>query len=350
MRIRNSIKFTIVLVCLVFSTYPVVGQVQVENDDLAQSATWKPATRTEIQTGFTAWLEETNATDEVRKNVSEFIAMDVPQEGTVALIDQVVDGIVIARPDVNQIREDLRGQRDSTRPPDFSSLMENSDEKQFMRDHVRLFYARWLTQNEFYDEASQQFAKLKIENVLDPATLLFYRGLIEHQLLKKDACVETIEKLLENSGKLPKRYEVLSKLMLADIKPLESDSLDEISRMMNDIRRRTGLNRSGRLVIDQEETVIKKLDKLIEQLEAQAAAQQQGGGNTAPSSPMNDSMKAAGKGSGEVKSKRQNDGGDWGDLPPADRAAALAEMAKDMPPHYRAVIEEYFRQLAKEDQ
>ena len=35
-------------------------------------------------------------------------------------------------------------------------------------------------------------------------------------------------------------------------------------------------------------------------------------------------------------------------LPPEKRAAALAEMARDLPPHYREVIEEYFRQLARE--
>ena len=137
--------------------------------------------------------------------------------------------------------------------------------------------------------------------------------------------------------------------MLADISPLKTDSLDEISRMMNDIRRRTDLSRSGKIVLEQEEQVIKKLDKLIEELEAQQSAQQ-AASNTAPSSPMEDSFRAGGQGSGQVTSKRQNDGGDWGDLPPADRAAALAEMAKDMPPHYRAVIEEYFKQLAKQEE
>jgi hypothetical protein len=136
--------------------------------------------------------------------------------------------------------------------------------------------------------------------------------------------------------------------MLADIEPLEPDSLDEISRIMDDIRRRTSLYRSGKLVLGQEEQVIKKLDKLIEKLESQQQSQP-ASGKTVPSAPMQDSMKAPGKGSGQVTSKQTKDGGRWGDLPPAERAAALAEMAKDMPPHYREVIEEYFRRLAKED-
>lgn len=54
----------------------------------------------------------------------------------------------------------------------------------------------------------------------------------------------------------------------------------------------------------------------------------------------------SGRGSGNVRSKRQTDGGQWGNLEPAERDAALAEMSKDLPPHYRSVIEEYFRKLA----
>ena len=65
---------------------------------------------------------------------------------------------------------------------------------------------------------------------------------------------------------------------------------------------------------------------------------------------MEETRRAGGKGSGQVTGKEQIDGGQWGDLPPAERAAALAEMAKDMPPHYRNVIEEYFKRLAKESE
>ena len=63
---------------------------------------------------------------------------------------------------------------------------------------------------------------------------------------------------------------------------------------------------------------------------------------------MDDSFNAGGTADGEVVGKNQILGGSWGNLPPAKRAKALAEIAKDLPPHYRSVIEEYFRQLASE--
>jgi len=37
----------------------------------------------------------------------------------------------------------------------------------------------------------------------------------------------------------------------------------------------------------------------------------------------------------------------WGKLPEKDRAKAMAELTRDMPPRYRGVIEKYFRELSK---
>ena len=86
---------------------------------------------------------------------------------------------------------------------------------------------------------------------------------------------------------------------------------------------------------------------MIEELEKKRKKQQQSA-SSAPSAPMDDSRRAGGGGSGEVQQKVQTDGGQWGNLPPRQRAAALAEMTKELPPHFRDVIEEYFRQLALE--
>jgi len=173
---------------------------------------------------------------------------------------------------------------------------------------------------------------------------------MEHQLLKKDRCLATVNQLLENVDSIPRRYAVVGQLMIADIEPMKVDTLDEVARLMSDVGRRTGLNRSGKRVRDQEKEVIEKLDKLIEDLEKkqQQQKQQQAASRSSqgPTQPLKTSQIAGGGASGEVKKKRLDEGGQWGDLPPAERAAALAEMSKEMPPHYRAVIEEYFRRLA----
>jgi len=334
---------------------PALSRIE-DPDDLGPRSTWKPATPKIVVREFRKWLNDSKFDKQSVDDVTEFLKKQFPfdSDSTFSppeneLVDDIIEAFVIVRPDINRVREALRLQRKGSRPPDFSSLLDNPEEKDFLRNHLRLYYGRWLAQNEFYDESLAQLEQLDVAKILDRPALLFYRALMEHQLLKKEKCLETLSTLLENAESLPRRYNVLSKLMLADIKPLETDSLDEISRMMNDIRRRTDLSRSGKTVIKREEEVIEKLDKLIEELESQQKSQATSS-SVAPSSPMEDSRRGRGKGSGKVTQKKQTDGGDWGDLPPADRAAALAEMAKDMPPHYRAVIEEYFKQLAKENQ
>ena len=37
----------------------------------------------------------------------------------------------------------------------------------------------------------------------------------------------------------------------------------------------------------------------------------------------------------------------WGKLPAKDRAKALQELTREMPPRYREVIEKYFKELSK---
>jgi hypothetical protein len=37
----------------------------------------------------------------------------------------------------------------------------------------------------------------------------------------------------------------------------------------------------------------------------------------------------------------------WGKLPEKERAKAMLELTRDMPPRYREVIEKYFKELAR---
>jgi hypothetical protein len=142
----------------------------------------------------------------------------------------------------------------------------------------------------------------------------------------------------------------MAELMEADLKPLKTDSLDEVARLMADIRRRLDLARAGKTVRKQEDDVVAKLDKMIEELEKQRQQQQQQGaaGGSNPSQPMPDSMPGGGSGPGNVDPKKVGSRSGWGDLPPKERQEALQQVGKDFPSHYREVIEEYFRKLAKD--
>ncbi len=223
-----------------------------------------------------------------------------------------------------------------------------------VRETLCLLAGRWLTRHARYDEALDIMEGLQAEQMIDPAALLYFRGLAAHRVIEVDQCKESLRRLLENEAALPRRFADMARLMIADVETLESESLDEVSRMMEDIGRRQLLGRSGTRVIDAEESVIATLDKLIDQAEQELQQQQeqrQSSQPSAPSSPpMDESRIAGGRGTGEAADRRIVEGGAWGNLPPRERAAALVEMTRDLPPHYREVVEEYFRQLARQEE
>jgi hypothetical protein len=62
---------------------------------------------------------------------------------------------------------------------------------------------------------------------------------------------------------------------------------------------------------------------------------------------MKDSQIGRISGPGNVDPKRlKKVAEDWGKLPEKERAKAMQELTRDMPPEYREVIESYFRKLA----
>ena len=232
-----------------------------------------------------------------------------------------------------------------------SSILANGSIPAWLRADLQLICCRYMVHHGLYDEALQRLLPLAQEPTSDPATWLFCTGVCQHHLMQRTACLETLEKLLERETELPSRYAITARLMQADIKPYKEDSLDEIARLMNDVERRLTLGRAGKTVQDKEQAIVDKLDKMIDKLEQQQQQQQQKNAGKAPKpnqggKPMEDSQLADQKGPGEVDQKDIGNGSGWGNLPPAQRQEALQNITKDLPSHFREVIEAYFKRLA----
>ena len=236
-----------------------------------------------------------------------------------------------------------------------SAVLANGSLPSWLRADLQLICCRYMVHHALYDEALQRLLPLAQEPTSDPATWLFCMGVCQHHLMQRTACLETLDKLLERETELPTRYAITARLMQADIKPFKEDSLDEIARMMNDVERRLTLGRAGKTVRDKEQAIVDKLDKMIEKLEQQQQEQQQqqqqkNGGKAQKQSPgdkpMDTSQIGGVKGPGDVDQKDVGDGSGWGNLPPAQRQEALQNITKDLPSHYREVIEAYFKRLS----
>ena len=223
-----------------------------------------------------------------------------------------------------------------------------------IRMTVRTWVGRELVRRRLYDEALPVIAEVDPVQTVDPAAVLFYRAVCYHALLMKKETLADLRRLLERKDDIPRRYSRTAALMVADIKSLEDDSLDEVSRLMTDVSRRLDLGRSDDQVDQQEQLIIDKLTKLIEDLEEQQKQQQQqrqsgqgGGGGQGGGPPMAESDIADTKGDGDVDRKKLGQADGWGNLPPAQRKEVLQQLSQDLPTHYREAIEAYFRKLAR---
>lgn len=326
----------------------MVASVAAGQDFAETASTWKTPSYGEVRAAVVAWLNEQSVDESLR---GELLAPWPPEDRRLdesALLDQLAATVARVVPAAAEIWQ-VTHQTPPPVPLPRWKLVENPISDKLVDGTMRVYLARWLVQQELYDEALEVCRELRPEEVLVPATLLFYKSVAHHKLLHKDECLATLSRLLARQSSIPRRYRDIAQLMAADLSPLEPDSLDEVARMMDDIRRRLDLGRAGTIVRKKEDEVIAKLDKMIEELEQQLQQQNGGaaGGTLQPSQPAQDSAPLGGTGPGNVAQRDIGHGSGWGNLPPREREEALQEVTKNLPSHYRTVIEEYFRKLAR---
>ncbi|MFM8413226.1 MAG: hypothetical protein ACKOCX_00715 [Planctomycetota bacterium] len=316
--------------------------------ELARDPSWAPPSADDLRRRAVAWASEAAGPGAVPQ--VEAIWDRLTTAGTtVDLVDVAMETAAAVDPRAADLRAAPGG------PGRDVAWLDASSASDFGRQAVKLWLGRELVRRDRFDEALPLLADLDVATAIDPATLLFHRGCCQHWLLDREAALESFDRLLERSDELPARYLRLARLLRADIAGVESDSLDHIARRMRDVRRRLDLGRAGPETRRVQQGVLESLDKLIEDLEkqqqqrqGQAGAAGAGGGGPggAAGRPMDDSRIARGQGKGEVRNRDLGTGDGWGDLPPHEREAALQQIGREYPPHYREAIEEYFKRLA----
>lgn len=319
------------------------------NDELAKRASWSQPSADAVRGQLDEWLATQDVDDPTRAQIEQvWLSGDQPWKAA-GVLGQIAETVALVDERARELVTACHQDHVGIVPPAFE-ILADEDLAPVARNNLKLLAARWYAQQGLYDEAIEQIGDLKAGDVADPASLLFYQAVAYHWLMDKEKCLPVIAQLFENRESLPRRYVAMGELMEADLKPLKTDSLDEVARLMDDIGRRLDLARAGKKVRKQEDDVIAKLDKMIEELEKQRQQQQQAGaaGGSNPSQPMPDSMPGGGSGPGDIDPKKVGSRSGWGDLPPKERQEALQQVGKDFPSHYREVIEEYFRKLAKD--
>ncbi|OAI52040.1 hypothetical protein AYO44_16775 [Planctomycetaceae bacterium SCGC AG-212-F19] len=288
------------------------------------------------------------------------------------LLDLVADTFALGSPDAKKLLEEAR---DANAPPpaQVPDLVKDTKLPAFFRANLALAYAQALTNRRVYEEALEVLKTLKAEQVIDPAAFYFHRAVTEHGTLQKNDATKSIGRLLDDVPDAPERYKMVAALMFLDMQQWKAKDLGDISRQMNNIERRLDLARGGPKTQKLQKDVVARLDELIKKLENQQKGQGQGQGQGdgqqpgcppggqpgqgqgsqpgqsagAPTAPQQDSFGGQNSGPGNVDPKKLREVVEsWGKLPEKERAKAMTEMVRSMPPAYRQMIEDYYRKSA----
>jgi len=301
-----------------------------------------------------AWLNSVGKTDAATQKA---FADLWGSEGGV--LTKVTETICLGDPAAKKLLDDMRNPKASA-PSEVPSLVKDRKLPAFYRANLGLAYAKALSNRRVYEEALETLESIKPEQVVDPGAYLFHRAVAEHALMKRNEAAHTIIRLLDDVSDSPTRYMSLLKLMIVDMAGWQDKDLGAIARKMDNIERRLDLSRGGPKTQKIQKDVIARLDELIKEKECQCS----GGGNcpnggpgqsgknpnntTRPSAPQDDSYGGNGSGPGKVDEKKFEDlVQNWGKLPPKERAEAMNELTRGMPPRYREVIEKYLKKLAE---
>jgi hypothetical protein len=320
------------------------------DSDFFSQPTWEPVTAESAIDLLNQHLLATNVSLDRQTEIQNL--WQAAESGRDDLLDRLAN--VLAKTDdrVAELTTFCAAVSEAGPLPEFAWLADSAT-PHFVRNNMRLYLARWLVQQSYYDEALSWTDGLDTADVVAPEALLFYRAVAHQQLVQPDQADAALAQLLQREDELPARYQKLAGLMQQDVAALDDQSLDHIARRMDDVRRRLAQGRTGKRVQGIENGVIDSLDKLINQLEDQMQ-QQQSQSSQAPNSqpqgtPMQDSQIAELKAPGTVERRDIGRGTGWGNLPDKEREKALQEIGREFPSHYREVIEEYFRRLAAEE-
>jgi hypothetical protein len=219
---------------------------------------------------------------------------------------------------------------------------------------LRLYLAQRLVQARLFDEAKKVMEDLTPENSIDPAGVLILKAVVFHHFSNKDEGLAALKdfRAVAEREKVSRRATELAKLLQFEWEQrAREEETQQISRQMDDVRRRLGQGRTGEDTQETEGDVLQALDQLIERIEQQSQRQRsERNGQQDPSQPKDpaeESRNMALKAPGNVDRRDFAQGDKWGDLPPKEREEALLKIEKEFPPYYRDIIERYFQEMAK---
>lgn len=305
----------------------------------------------QVQENLIGWLALSKAEQEPAAKALQLWADQAVVKAMTAeeTLDRLVASFALVDPTVHQLVDACR--TGGARPVlNFEGVRAET----FFRNHVQLWYARWLTQHRLYDDAMTLLEPMNPEEVTDPASLFFYRAVCRLRLLKPDQAADDLVLLLNNTLDVPPRFRAVAEMMREEA-GIPAEGLPQVARLMSDVHRRLDLGKSDDPVQKREEEVIAALDKLLKDMEDRQKLQQQqqgegggGGSNQSIDQPAGSSAVKGSPGTGDADKKDLTENGAWGMLDKQQEAQARELIRQQFPPNFLDAISRYTRRIAEQ--
>lgn len=304
------------------------------------------------------WLSATGKADDATRKQFDAIWNQADR----AVLDKIADTLALDANAAKLLKD--AGDLTLSVPKEVPAVLKDAKQSEFYRANLALLFAKSISSRRVYEEALDALKTVKPEKVVDPSAYFFHKAVAEHALMKKDDASQTIVRLLDDVADAPDRYKMVATLMFFDMQGWKKDEKDlqNIAKLMDNSERRLDLARGGQKTQEIQKKIVFRLDEVIKELENQCKGNcncnggacpggQPGNkpGNTnQPSSPQTESMGGTNGGPGRVDEKKLKELAEqWGKLPEKERAKAMMEMTKDLPPRYREIIENYAKTIAR---
>lgn len=192
----------------------------------------------------------------------------------------------------------------------------------------------------------------------------FMLGYCQVHNLQYRKAYATFEDFLKNHPNAPERLVVGARQILTELDRRAPGRIGDVRDIMHYARRKISNARIDDDLIEHQHEAVSLLDKLIKEAEDKENQGQGGGdgqnggsgkqggdsgGQNDPGGGANRSTKPQGAGGvGDLRQRRAKPGEMWGKMPPRDREELLQTLQKQFPSQYRELLEQYYKQLAKD--
>lgn len=292
-----------------------------------------------------AWLKTAGKDDaETRKQFDAIWADD-----TRALVDRVADTLALGDVDAATLLAQARDPQTAA-PTEIPALLLDAKRPGFFRANLALAYGKALASRGVYEEGLAALKLSRPGDVADPAAYHFHRAVAEHGLGLRADAARSLDAVRNDLDGVPVRYQRVADVMEQEMQAWRERDLGDAARKMKNAGRRLDLARGGPTTQKIQREVVAILDDIIKEMERPThdPGPEPSPPPCRPVNPAPPGPRPPITGEGKVdETVLKGLARQWGKLPPGERAAAMAGLARDLPPEYREIIERYFKRLAQ---